>query len=67
MSYLGRWIINKMPQNLKDSKLHQSLCETWCFSGLVVEKCFSYALILYYEIRHYILFITYLKTFCAKS
>jgi hypothetical protein len=43
MSYL---IIEKVPQNLRDSKLHQSICETLCFSGLVAEKCFSYALIL---------------------
>jgi hypothetical protein len=35
-----------MPQKLQDSKLHQSLCETWCFSALVAEKCVSYALIL---------------------
>jgi hypothetical protein len=44
MSYL---IIEKVPQSrICGTKLHQSFCETLCFSGLVAEKCFSYTLIL---------------------
>ena len=40
MSYLGPLKVQKMPQNLQDSKFHQSFGEISCFGGLVAETDF---------------------------